>query len=82
MTTNSTGPPDQGGPLPNSVGQGSLSELPENKALRDRRLKLGIDMYQKLGVGKGDMAGSLRALKRNYTFFDAPVGLLVTVDKR
>jgi nitroreductase len=54
---------------------------PQNAALRSRRLKLGIDMYAKLGVAKGDDEGSLRALKRNYEFFNAPVGIIVTVDK-
>jgi len=54
---------------------------PENAALRSRRLKLGIDMYAKLGVAKGDDEGSLRALKRNYEFFNAPVGIIVTVDQ-
>lgn len=55
--------------------------LPANKPLRARRLKLGLDMYALLGVGREDTAGSLRALKRNFTFFDAPVGMIVTVDK-
>ena len=38
-------------------------------------------MYAKLGVGKGDKEGQLRAMKRNFLFFDAPVGVIVTVDK-
>ena len=30
---------------------------------------------------RGDTDGILAALKRNYTFFDAPVGIIITVDK-
>lgn len=56
-------------------------KLPHNAGLRSRRLKLGVDMYKLLGVTKGDKMGSLNALKRNYTFFDAPIGIIVTVDK-
>ena len=56
-------------------------KLPENKDLRARRLKLGIDMYALLGVKKGDTEGSLRAMQRNFDFFGAPIGMIVTVDK-
>ena len=39
--------------------------------MRDRRRKLGLDMYRLLGITKGDTDGILAALKRNYSFFDA-----------
>ena len=55
--------------------------LPRNHAMRDRRRKLGFDMYAKLGIARGDTAGMLEALKKNYEFFGAPVGIIVTVDK-
>jgi len=75
------------GSLPEDSGEFSVYpsretlKKPENAALRSRRLKLGIDMYMKLGVQRGDSDGQLRALKRNYEFFGAPIGIIVTVDK-
>jgi nitroreductase len=46
-----------------------------------RMRKLGKDMYTLIGVPKGDQAAAWRQWGRNYQFFDAPVGLIVTVDK-
>ena len=42
---------------------------------------LGKDMYGRLGIAKGDQAASWAQWGRNYAFFDAPVGLIFTVDK-
>ena len=47
---------------------------------RSRRAKVGKDMYDLLGVGRSDTAGKLKNMARNFTFFDAPVGLFFTVD--
>jgi nitroreductase len=58
-----------------------IMRLPQNKAMRGRRIKLGADMYAKLGVKRGDTEGQLAALTRNFDFFGAPVGIIVTVDK-
>ena len=55
--------------------------LAQKRDMRDRRRKLGLDMYRLLGITKGDTDGILAALKRNYSFFDAPVGIIITVDK-
>src|SRR5579871_5497374 len=46
-----------------------------------RRRKIGWDMYQLLGVGKGDFEGTHRARLRNYEFFGAPVGMIFTLDE-
>jgi nitroreductase len=46
-----------------------------------RRRKIGWDMYGLLGVGKGDHEGTHRARLRNYEFFDAPVGMIFTLDE-
>jgi len=54
---------------------------PENHAMRDRRRKLGFGMYELMDVKKGDRGASFNALRRNYEFFGAPVGIIVTVDK-
>jgi nitroreductase len=46
----------------------------------DRRRKVGWDLYQLLGIGKADKAAMHAQHGRNYSFFDAPVGLLFSVD--
>lgn len=46
-----------------------------------RMRKLGKDMYGLLGIPKGDQAATWRQWGRNYQFFDAPVGLIFTIDK-
>ncbi len=46
-----------------------------------RMRKLGKDMYSLIGIPKGDQAANWAQWGRNYKFFDAPVGLLFTVDK-
>ncbi len=46
-----------------------------------RMRRLGKDMYTLLGVPKGDAEAAWRQWSRNYMFFDAPVGLIFTMDK-
>jgi nitroreductase len=47
----------------------------------ERRRKIGWDMYGLLGIGKGDFAKTHAQHGRNYAFFDAPVGLMFTIDR-
>jgi len=47
-----------------------------------RRRTLGKALYGLVGVGKGDLAAMKRQNARNYVFFDAPVGLFFSIDKR
>ncbi|VVM80401.1 Chloronitrobenzene nitroreductase [Pseudomonas fluorescens] len=47
----------------------------------DRRRKVGWDLYGLLGIAKGDKKRMHEQHGRNYRFFDAPVGLMFTVDK-
>jgi nitroreductase len=47
----------------------------------DRRRKIGWDMYGLLGIAKGDRGRMHAQLGRNYVFFDAPVGLMFTIDR-
>ncbi len=47
----------------------------------DRRRKVGWDLYGLLGIGKDDKARMHAQHRRNYAFFDAPVGLFFTVDR-
>jgi nitroreductase len=46
-----------------------------------RRRQIGWDMYNLLGVAKGDFEGTQRARMRNYEFFGAPVGMIFTLDE-
>ncbi|GAB4226222.1 MAG: nitroreductase [Methyloligellaceae bacterium] len=46
-----------------------------------RRRKVGWDLYGLLGIKKGDRERTRRQHRRNYRFFDAPVGLIFTIDK-
>lgn len=46
-----------------------------------RRRKIGWDMYGLVGIKKGDFEATERQRRRNFTFFDAPVGLLFTLDE-
>jgi nitroreductase len=47
----------------------------------DRRRKVGWDLYALLGIGKADKARMHEQHGRNYRFFDAPVGLIFTIDR-
>ena len=47
----------------------------------DRRRKVGWDLYGLLGIAKGDKARMHAQHGRNYTFFDAPVGMIFTIDR-
>jgi nitroreductase len=46
----------------------------------DRRRKVGWDLYSLLGIGKTDKQRMHEQHARNYAFFDAPVGLMFTID--
>ena len=47
-----------------------------------RRRTVGWDMYGLIGIGKGDHAAMHAQHGRNYAFFDAPVGMIFTIDRR
>lgn len=47
----------------------------------DRRRKVGWDLYGLLAIEKGDKPRMHAQHGRNYSFFDAPVGLMFTVDR-
>ncbi len=47
----------------------------------DRRRKIGWDLYGLLKIGKSDKARMHDQHGRNYSFFDAPVGLMFTIDR-
>ncbi|MBB4846172.1 nitroreductase [Paucibacter oligotrophus] len=47
----------------------------------DRRRKVGWDLYGLLDIAKTDKARMQQQHGRNYQFFDAPVGLIFTIDR-
>lgn len=46
-----------------------------------RRRKLGWELYGLLGIGKGEREKTWAQHGRNFLFFDAPVGLIFTLDR-
>jgi nitroreductase len=47
----------------------------------ERRRKVGWDLYGLLGIAKGDKPRMHAQHGRNYKFFDAPVGMIFTIDR-
>lgn len=48
----------------------------------DRRREVGWNLYGLLGIAKGESAKMKAQHRRNFQFFDAPVGLVFTIDRR
>lgn len=48
----------------------------------ERRRQNGFALYEVLGIDRRDLQRREQQMLRNYSFFDAPVGLLVTLDRR
>lgn len=46
-----------------------------------RRRETGWGLYSLLGISKGDHEATRRQHGRNFLFFDAPVGLIFTIDR-
>ncbi|MDO9708091.1 nitroreductase [Paracraurococcus lichenis] len=47
----------------------------------DRRRRIGWALYGLLGIAKGDREATARQHRRNYDFFGAPVGMIVTLHR-
>ena len=47
----------------------------------ERRRKVGWDLYELVGLTRENKAGMQAQHGRNYVFFDAPVGLIFTIDR-
>lgn len=47
-----------------------------------RRRKVGFDLYGHLGIGRRDVDQMRAQHDRNFVFFDAPVGMIFTIDRR
>lgn len=59
----------------------SVYKRPIPEPYRSRQVAVGKALYGMLNIPKGDAEGMARQHKRNYVFFDAPVGLIMTVDR-
>jgi nitroreductase len=52
------------------------------KPIYDQRRKLvGKQLYTLLGVPRGDAVGMQKQFRKNYEFFDAPVGMILCVER-
>lgn len=47
-----------------------------------RRRKVGLDLYRLLGLTRDNKAGMAAQHRRNFAFFDAPVGLFFSMERR
>ena len=47
----------------------------------ERRRKVGWDLYGLLGIGRGDKSRMHAQHARNFEFFDAPVGLIFSIER-
>jgi nitroreductase len=56
------------------------SEFPE--PYLGRRQEFGRLFYDSLGIAQSDVEARRRQTAKNFTFFGAPVGLIVTIDRR
>jgi hypothetical protein len=56
------------------------SELPD--PCLKRRQEFGRLFYGSLGIRRADAEARSKQTAKNYTFFGAPVGLIVTIDRR
>ena len=73
-----------------SMDQGQLGDESEYKVYpnpedsseyMDRRRRLALALYAKLGIARNDVSARTKALLDNYDFFGAPLALIVTVDR-
>jgi nitroreductase len=65
-----------------TVSEYSYFPVPMPADLKARQRAAGYALYQALGIAKRDVAGRRAQFARNYAFFDAPVGVVVTIDRR
>src|SRR5262249_2056637 len=46
-----------------------------------RKFEFGAQLYGSLGINPDDVTGRLQQVKHNFRFFNAPVGLFITIDR-
>ena len=55
---------------------------PMSPELKARQRAAGYALYAALGIGRRELDARRAQFDRNYRFFDAPVGVVVTIDRR
>lgn len=55
---------------------------PLPQPFKDRQEDFGARYYESLGIDRSDAAARTRQTLRNFSFFDAPVGLVFSLDRR
>lgn len=75
--------------LDSAIAQGQPQVLeysyfpdPMPAELKARQRAAGYALYQALGITRRDLEGRRNQFRRNYAFFGAPVGVVVTIDRR
>lgn len=70
--------------LAGDVGEPAHRYYPEEffEPYRGRRRAVGLGLYALLAIPKGDSERMRAQHARNFRFFDAPVGLVFTIDRR
>jgi nitroreductase len=63
------------------VSEYSYFPTPMPADLKAKQRAAGFALYQALGVDRRDIQGRKDQFARNYRFFDAPVGIVVTIHK-
>jgi len=48
---------------------------------KERRGRVAAQMYELAGIARDDRAARLAQMSRNFSFFDAPVGMFITIDR-
>jgi nitroreductase len=66
---------------PTDSGAEFIQRAHRKEPYLERMRTLGKEMYRLLNIPKGDQAAVWEQWGRNYKFFDAPVGLIITIDK-
>lgn len=64
------------------VSEYSYFPEPMPPALKARQRAAGYALYAALGIERRDLAGRRAQFERNYDFFGAPVGIVVSIDRR
>ncbi len=52
-----------------------------SEPLKTQQRKVGYALYQALGISRRDIPARQQQFARNYAFFGAPVGVVVTIDR-
>jgi nitroreductase len=63
------------------VAEYSYFPQPMPRELKDKQKAAGYALYSSLGIGRRDIAARRSQFDENYRFFNAPVGIVVTINR-